>query len=154
MLLHNLDSLLNDLEGYWISHQTIYSIHNKKIRSQETKVQIHNIQRYEKELLSNKQISKRYTYNAFNNCPLIYDYLITDDIVQLKGRIQKYSSNRVEEYPFIFANKCLKISYSRNKFNYAEYNYFISSTFRISIIIIKINNKYVTIAFNSNIKIK
>lgn len=158
MKLQNIEFILSNISGNWISQRTTYSIKTQEIKIAKLQNKI--------ELIKSKEINKKYTnklnylisyyYQCYpiNEQKIIYNYYITHTTpLFIQGIIRKEQKNVFKEYNFIFKKRYLKVTHSDNKINYTEYIYFINSKFYMSIILIKSNNSYVAISFHSDIKI-
>nr|YP_010902461.1 hypothetical protein REP52_pgp121 [Hypnea nidifica]WCH54316.1 hypothetical protein [Hypnea nidifica] len=144
-----LKNLINYLQGKWISNQTIYSLKTKKIYNHQFTTDIKSLS----SLTSNN--SKNIAYiTKIQNRDIIYQYIYAHLPNDNQGFINKTENKKTQQYIFIFnSNKVLKITNSRNNIKYIEYIYFIDKNFKFSFGVMKINNKYHSISFTSNIKI-
>lgn len=148
-----LESSLNSVEGRWISQRTIYYFDKRQIESKKIYIDIKKIEDVERNNETDTIIySYKYIYE--NQSSIVYNYIINTRSIGNCGIISKISNKTKKQYEFIFYNKCLKIQYIKDSTMYTEYAYLINSRFKISVVIIKHNNNYVAISYNSDIKIK
>nr|WCH55312.1 hypothetical protein [Hypnea brasiliensis] len=142
-------NLINYLEGKWISHQTIYTLTSKKIYNYKFTTKIPSINSFNYNNLKNiayiTKIQNQYT---------IYQYIYPSLLNHQQGIINKTINQKTRKYIFLFkSNKIVKIINSINNIQYIEYIYFIDENFKLSFGVMKINNKYQSICFTSDIKI-
>nr|WCH54715.1 hypothetical protein [Hypnea edeniana] len=142
-------NLINYLEGKWICNQTIYSLKSKKIYNYKFTAEIPSLDSLNCNHVQNiaciTKIKNQYTIYQY-----IYPYLLNNQ----KGFIHKTKNKNKKKYIFIFnSSKVLKITKSMNNIKYIEYTYFIAKNFKLSFGVMKINHKYQSICFTSDIKI-
>lgn len=142
-------SLINYLEGKWICNQTIYSLNNKKIYNHKFTIEIPLL-----DSLNYSRLQNVLCITKIQNQYTIYQYIYTYLLNNKEGFIQKTQNKKTQRYLFVFnSSKVLKITNSMNNIKYIEYIYFIDKNFKLSFGVMKINNKYQSICFTSDIKI-
>nr|YP_010902860.1 hypothetical protein REP59_pgp120 [Hypnea flava]WCH54914.1 hypothetical protein [Hypnea flava] len=142
-------SLTNYLEGQWVCNQTIYSLKTKKIYNHKFTTEIPSLESLNYSHLQNivciTKIKNQYTIYQY-----MYPYLLNNQ----EGFINKIENKKIQKYIFVLnSSKILKITNCMNNIKYTEYIYFIDENFKLSFGLMKMNNKYKSISFTSDIKI-
>ena len=143
-----LKNLLINTEGSWISQRTIYYLKSKKLKN-------FNIKHYFSTQNSTGKISKQ---NLFNKDVYMLEWCNINtpkqNLYLFEKNIKKIYQNIIKEYSCTqYKNNYLEIKYRKKNIECLEYFYQISQTFRISIGLIKKEDKYVAISFTSEIQI-
>nr|YP_010903654.1 hypothetical protein REP92_pgp121 [Hypnea wynnei]WCH56506.1 hypothetical protein [Hypnea wynnei] len=142
-------NLVNYLEGQWISNQTIYNLKNQKIYKQKFTTEIPALNS-----LNYTDLQNIVCITKNNNKYTIYRDIYPCILNNKQGFINRTKNKTIKQYIFVFnSNKVLKITNSIRNIKYIEYIYFIDKNFKLSFGIIKINDKYQSICFTSDIKI-
>ncbi|CCP38189.1 conserved hypothetical plastid protein (plastid) [Chondrus crispus] len=145
-----LKLLSNNIEGNWLSHQSIYYLQAKKIKINKFQK---NIDRFVDQSLQNHSYICK--YKNLSSREIIYNYVAENNPKSKSGILQKIYSSCIQTYKLSLNNtNCIEIKYLKNGIQYTEYTYIINKNLKISVIIIKKNNNYIAISFNSEIKIK
>lgn len=146
-----LKLLSKNIEGGWLSQQSIYYLEKKKVTINKFKK---NIVRFVNSKLVQLSYSYICKYESLPNEEIIYNYSITCDKNHNSGELKKIYSKYIQAYKIeLKSTSCVQIKYKAKKITYIEYTYIINKNLRISIIIIKKNHNYVAVCFNSDIKI-
>nr|YP_009510627.1 hypothetical protein [Gracilaria ferox]AXI96300.1 hypothetical protein [Gracilaria ferox]UAD85784.1 hypothetical protein [Gracilaria ferox] len=146
------ENILNQLEGKWICQRTNYFIHQTKISYDQKEIklqQVHNtnISQQENNILSHYQL------NGINNNQKTY-YLFFKKERSEFGQLHKVTNNQIKYYRFkVYTYNCIKIESVKEKIVYYEYIYFINPKFKITISVLKENQKYLAISFISEIQV-
>lgn len=145
-----LKLLSKNIEGNWLSYQSIYYLQAKKIKINKFQK---NIERFVDHSLLN--YSYIYKYKNLSSREIIYNYVVENHPKSKFGKLQKIYSNYIQTYELSLNNiNCIETKYLKHEIQYTEYTYIINKNLRISVIIIKKYNDYIAISFNSEIKIK
>lgn len=143
-----LKLLSNNIEGNWLSHQSIYYLQAKKIKINKFQK---NIDRFVDQSLLNYS----YIYKHLSSKEIIYNYVTENKQKSKSCKLQKIYSSYIQTYELSLNNtNCIETQYLKNDIKYTEYTYIINKNLRISVVIIKKHNNYIAISFNSEIKIK
>ena len=150
-----LEFFLYHMDGNWISHKTIYYLKNKTFTNNQAKIRINITKKHSNQLLTNENINiEQFHQHNILNKNIIYKYNIeTKDKLHTTGKLEKINNDVHKEYLFNFQDSCLKLQKKIKNINYTEYIYFINKKFILAIIIIKKQQNYIAVGFNSNIKI-
>ena len=142
-----LNKFLERISGKWYSHQTVYFIRQNKVNSYKgSKNIVLNMQKSINDLFEDKleithnedSVNYNIIHKNLNHCTL-----------------NTTSTNKDSNYQIYLINdNCVKIlsTCKINNVNYIEYTYCINTNFRISIMFLKQEEKYVAISFNSCIR--
>nr|WOA02467.1 hypothetical protein [Gloiopeltis furcata] len=151
----DLKFISNNIEGNWISQQTIYYL---KIRQKSINTFKFDVSTSIKFLESTEIdiYEHRYTYN--DNPDLDYNvnywYGDTNEVRKKGGAVQKTYKKISKNYVFSIINEhTLKIKSNHENILYEEFVYYVNKNFNLSVITIKKLNNYVAICFTSSIKI-
>nr|QVY58393.1 hypothetical protein [Kappaphycus striatus] len=145
-----LQKIVNTLEGQWLSQKTIYDLINKKMDVQNSNINISLIK------FTNISVNLAYIceYKNINTQKITYNYITQNQQLPIVGKIEKANNYTVIEYIFKLRDKKnLKIQYYNKTVLYTEYIYFVNQNFKLSVVIIKKENKYIAVCFLSDIKI-
>lgn len=150
--MHNIKTLLEKIQGKWISQKTIYYINNQNS----------HLHTSDNEIFLEKNVNNLYTSNnALNKlyCLTSVDLNTQEQTSHLfihnKNKITlKIKNNRssYNGYVCIYSDIFFKKVFIYNNIKYSEYNYIITQNFQLSIGIIKLKNKYIAVTFTSYIK--
>lgn len=142
---NNFNNWLDQFYGNWITKKSIYLLKNKIQNNYEEALNIF------KDTNTTNIYSYQLNFNVLkNNNKNIYYQLIC-----LNNNIQKNNSKLKQSYNINkINNKLLKIDLTTKSKNiiYSEYIYSINNNFKISIGLLKKNNKYLLTIFTSYIK--
>nr|QCI06405.1 hypothetical protein [Dictyurus purpurascens] len=142
----NKNYVLYNFDGDWMSKKSVYLLNSKIERTykQYIKVKIKN------------GINDLYKYDITH----IQQYYKSND---LYGKISFYLSDIIQKNNKIIKFYKLKfikldllklqIKLQKNKLVYTEYIYYIHNNLRVSISLLKVQKKYISIAFTSYIKL-
>nr|YP_010196347.1 hypothetical protein LKZ37_pgp121 [Gracilaria cearensis]UAD83744.1 hypothetical protein [Gracilaria cearensis] len=146
------ENILNKLEGKWICQRTNYFIHHNKGSYDQREIklkQMHNIN------ISQEEDNIVYHYQLHNpqNNQKTY-YLFFKKEQSEFGELHKITNDQIKYYRFkIYTYNCIKIESVKEKIVYYEYIYLINPKFKITISVLKENQKYLAVSFISEIKI-
>nr|YP_010198595.1 hypothetical protein LK037_pgp094 [Gracilaria pacifica]UAD87011.1 hypothetical protein [Gracilaria pacifica] len=146
------ENIFDKLEGKWICQQTNYFIHNQKVIYDQRNItfeQIHNIN------ISEQEDDILYHYKLYNkkNNQKIY-YLFFKQQQSEFGELHKITNDQIMYYRFkIYTYNCIKIESVKESILYYEYIYLINPKFKITISVLKENQKYLAVSFITEIKI-
>nr|AOM64533.1 hypothetical protein Riqu_054 [Riquetophycus sp.] len=151
MYTNPLKSFLFNMPGNWICQKTLYCIKNSEIRSHQIKININTLTNNSNN--NEETIIQHYYQYSILNKNIIYKYIQDKDQFNIKGILYRIYNNTKSEYKFELHNGYLKLQSGKDDLKYTEYMYCVNSKFIISIVVIKINQNYIAVGFNSNIKI-
>nr|YP_010195932.1 hypothetical protein LK221_pgp123 [Gracilaria bursa-pastoris]UAD83329.1 hypothetical protein [Gracilaria bursa-pastoris] len=144
------ENILNKLEGKWKCQRTHYFIHHNKVSYDQKEIklkQIHNISQKEDNVLYHYQLNNSKNYQKTY-------YLFFKKEQSEFGKLHKITNDEIKYYRFkIYTHDCIKIESVKARIVYYEYIYFINPKFKITISVLKENQKYLAISFISEIKI-
>ena len=150
-----INIFLKNIEGTWISQKTIYYVNKKKFSFIKTKNQIKQVDTsniIDNLLLPIENFDALQIINL-NKGKNIGNFFILNKKDNLSNLTKVSNSLKDNGHLKIYSNNCLKIKFTRNKISYIEYLYVIKNNFKISIGLIKMNNKYIAATFTSCIKV-
>nr|UAD87797.1 hypothetical protein [Gracilaria textorii] len=145
-------NIVNKLEGKWICQRTNYFIHHNKISYGQKEIklkQIHkiNISQEENDIVNHYQL-----HNLQNNQKTYYLFFQKEQCDF--GKLHKITNDQIKYYRFkIYTYNCIKIESVTERIVYYEYIYLINPKFKITISVLKENQKYLALSFISEIKI-
>nr|YP_009296002.1 chromophore lyase [Schizymenia dubyi]AOM64937.1 chromophore lyase [Schizymenia dubyi] len=145
----SLETFLQKIEGEWLSQETIYYLQTKYEQNNLSTVNI-------KYLASNKKQDKKseaykITYNINN---FLSEYYFSHLYDNNFGIIEKYTNKHNKTYEFkIHSHNCIEIKTYKANIEYIEYLYLIDHNLKLSLSLLKKFDKYISISFNSKIKI-
>ena len=142
-----LNQFLDKINGKWYSHQTVYFIQQKQINSYKgNKNIVLNLQQSINYLLRDK-LEIKHNKDSINYT-IVHENL--NHFILNTTSIDNYSNYQL----CLLNDNCIKIlsTCKINNINYIEYIYCINKNFRISVIFLKQEEKYVAISFNSCIR--
>nr|YP_009732408.1 hypothetical protein [Gracilaria textorii]QHS70962.1 hypothetical protein [Gracilaria textorii] len=145
-------NILNKLEGKWTRQTTNCFIYHKQASYDQKTIklkQIHNIH------ISQKEDNIVYHYQLHNpeNNQKTY-YLFSKKKQSEFGELHKITNDRIKYYRFkIYTHNCIKIESVKERVVYYEYIYFVNPKFKITLSVLKENQKYLAISFISEIRI-
>nr|UAD87186.1 hypothetical protein [Gracilaria pacifica] len=146
------ENILDELEGKWICQQTNYFIHNQKVIYDQRNItfeQIYNTN------ISEQKDDILYNYKLYNkkNNQKIY-YLFFKQQTSEFGELHKITNDQITYYRFkIYTYNCIKIESVQKNILYYAYIYLINPKFKITISVLKENQKYLAVSFITEIKI-
>nr|QCI09088.1 hypothetical protein [Inkyuleea mariana] len=149
----NLEMLLEQMEGDWISQKTLYYLKKKYIYNNKSNIKILKLNNFTNNIIKNSSNYNIYNFQYSNkkNNDL---YFFSKKSNYSSGNIKKISSNDIQNYHFqLISSNCLIIQTMEKNIKYIEYIYYINKNFRISITLLKKINQYIAIAFTSYIRI-
>nr|YP_009732145.1 hypothetical protein [Gracilaria spinulosa]QHS70761.1 hypothetical protein [Gracilaria spinulosa] len=146
------NNILNKLEGKWTCQRTDYFIYHNQVTYDQKKIklkQIYNVNTLQKE----DNTAYHYQLHDPENNQKTY-YLFFKKEQSEFGKLHKITSDQIKYYRFkIYTHNCIKIESVKEKIIYYEYIYFINPKFKITLSVLKENQKYLAISFISEIKI-
>jgi len=146
-----LYNLLNNIEGDWISQRTIYYLKTKRFKTFHMKSFIGPFNILNPIRTKNLMDYNGYIIKWYNNKQIRENlYIFADNLNQIQKIEGDY--NRIYQFEFKTVH-LIKIISNYEKMQCIEYIHLVSQNFRISISLIKKLNKYIAIAFTSDIKI-
>nr|YP_009296206.1 hypothetical protein Sebd_054 [Sebdenia flabellata]AOM65141.1 hypothetical protein Sebd_054 [Sebdenia flabellata] len=155
-MVHKIYDFLTNLEGEWISQQTVYYINTKKVNVHKIKNKIMRMKTNNINIIDTLSSSTNNIYTLkyvdLNTDNISSNIFIVRDQSNL-GHLQKIYSESKQNYIYkLCSDSSLQIQYIDKVNCYSEYIYVLNKNFRISIGIMKKLEKYIAVSFTSHIK--
>lgn len=150
--MNNIITLLEQIQGKWISQKTTYYIKNQKSSLHISDNEIFITEKVLNLYASDNDLHKSYYLNSIN---LNTDERTSRLFIQNKNNINLQIINNIISYNgnlYFYSDNFFKTVFIHENIKYIEYTYIITKNFILSIGIIKLKHKYIAVTFTSYIK--